>query len=120
MQDQQWESVWTLFNSLSEMPAAQRTAVLESDTIDPEIRDEVLALLEASQSCAVQRSFSAPRAPVPELPVGSEFGRYKIVGLIGQGGFGRIYAAHDPELRRVVALKILGGPLLDYRARLIE
>ena len=37
-------------------------------------------------------------------------GRYRIEGLIGQGGFGRVYRAFDQKLERVVALKTLALP----------
>ena len=34
-------------------------------------------------------------------------GRYELEQLIGQGGFGQVWKAHDPKLERVVAIKIL-------------
>ncbi|HVG23744.1 MAG TPA: protein kinase [Thermoanaerobaculia bacterium] len=52
---------------------------------------------------------------------GSRLGRYEIRSLIGAGGMGEVYLAHDPELQRPVALKVLGDALRaddDLRRRL--
>jgi serine/threonine protein kinase len=38
---------------------------------------------------------------------GTIFGRYQIRSLIGVGGMGEVYLAHDPTLRRQVAIKLL-------------
>jgi len=41
------------------------------------------------------------------LVVGARIGRYVIEAHVGAGAMGRIYAAHDPELDRKVAIKLL-------------
>jgi len=38
---------------------------------------------------------------------GSKIGRFTVVTELGRGGMGAVYAAHDPQLDRQVALKVL-------------
>ena len=41
----------------------------------------------------------------------SQIGRYQIKSLIGRGGMGDLYLAHDPNTNRLVALKLLNATL---------
>src|SRR5437870_4357176 len=41
------------------------------------------------------------------ITVGQRLGTYEIVSLLGKGGMGEVYRAHDAKLKREVAIKTL-------------
>ncbi|MBL4686391.1 MAG: serine/threonine protein kinase [Nannocystaceae bacterium] len=41
------------------------------------------------------------------------FGRYEVTGRLGQGAMGTVYEARDPELDRLVAIKVLHGTIAE-------
>src|SRR5436190_204940 len=45
------------------------------------------------------------------LPAGTRLGQYEILAQIGAGGMGQVYRAHDSQLDREVAIKILSPQL---------
>jgi serine/threonine protein kinase len=51
---------------------------------------------------------------------GIKIGGYEILALIGKGGMGEVYRAHDPKLKRDVALKILPEAFARDPARMMR
>lgn len=52
--------------------------------------------------------------------VGTTFGKYTITGVVGKGGMGEVYEAHDNQIGRTVALKIMKSQYANdrnYRTR---
>ncbi len=49
-------------------------------------------------------TFPSPTAS-SALPVGARLGEFEITGVVGEGGFGIVYSAHDSSLDRIVAVK---------------
>ena len=47
----------------------------------------------------------------------SQIGRYRVDGVLGRGAMGVIYRAHDPDIDRVVAIKLIQADLLDGAER---
>ncbi len=55
--------------------------------------------------------------------VGSQFGKYQLVTLLGKGGMGEVYEAYDTDKDRTVALKILADTHAQderFRARFLR
>jgi len=51
------------------------------------------------------------------LTPGQRLGSYEVIALLGSGGMGQVYRAHDPRLQRDIALKVLRSDDPDHRRR---
>src|SRR4051812_42348450 len=56
------------------------------------------------------------------LERGQSIDRFVVIGLVGRGGMGEVYAAYDPDLDRKVAIKLLHsrGNATEGRTRLLR
>lgn len=65
---------------------------------------------------AARRAFEAAIAVQRQPP--AKLGRFELLERIGKGSFGIVYRAHDPDLERDVAIKVVAGSA--HRERLLE
>ncbi len=113
-----WQRIKEIFQSAQERTPAERFDFLnEVCGDDPSIREEVEALLTADDSN--EDFLSAPayefavgmlsdeEPEASEFPNGQKVGRYTILCPLGSGGMGQIYLAHDDQLDRKIALKMI-------------
>jgi serine/threonine-protein kinase len=112
MTPERWQRIAELFESALQQEPGQRAAFLaEACADDPELGREVERLLDSHEHAggfgdAPAFRFGVTR-PEGTLEAGSRLGRYEIRGFLAAGGMGEIYRAHDPQLGREVAIKIL-------------
>ncbi|HEY3447117.1 MAG TPA: serine/threonine-protein kinase [Myxococcales bacterium] len=72
----------------------------------PQCCELVAQTARALLSTRTREPGAQPDPPSP-LSRGAQVGRYLVVGPVGAGGMGVVYAAYDPKLDRKIALKLL-------------
>jgi eukaryotic-like serine/threonine-protein kinase len=124
---ERWQRLAPYLDDLLDMPSDEarvsRLSALRLE--DAALADDLQMLLDDRRDVAARHflehiPISLPDAVLGEPPVAGPFDRYEIISLLGEGGMGKVYAATDTRLDRVVAIKVLSERLAGdptYRER---
>jgi serine/threonine protein kinase/Tol biopolymer transport system component len=122
---ERWQRVKAIFLSAQSSAPAERAAFLDQACNGDEvIRGEVESLLAADSTNddflstpAYELAAEMLADEKPEFVAGQTVGPYAILSLLGTGGMGEVYLAHDARLDRQIALKVISPNFARDEAR---
>jgi serine/threonine-protein kinase len=126
MKPERWKQVDELLEAALDRPANERASFLDRACAgDLELRRELESLIISDGQA--ESFIESPPARVaanlftdeqPKPGKGERIAHYEILALIGSGGMGEVYLAHDTKLDRNVAIKLLPPELeVDEQAK---
>ena len=121
MTPDRWQKIERLYHSAREREDSQRVAFLDEACAGDEVlRREIESLLaeekEAKgflESPALEIAAKKIAQDQNRSLIGQRLGSYQLACLLGAGGMGEVYRAHDTKLARDVAIKVVPKAFVD-------
>ena len=114
MTSERWKHIQELYHASRSRPHAERDGFLDSACAgDSDLRREVQGLLDQPVSTgSFVHFFGGPAHSQLADNAGADLsgrrlGAYQVLSLLGKGGMGEVYRAHDTALGRDIAIKVL-------------
>src|SRR5579863_1386415 len=123
MNRERWQQIQNVFHAAADLPRSEQPSFVRTACQgDDELFSEVLAMLEqdAEGNSLLDRGLAGVAgrtiSAAGSLPF-KEFGPYRVVRLLGEGGMGVVYLAERKDLASQVAIKILRDAWLSPARR---
>ena len=121
MSEDRWRQTERIYQDALKITPEKRSAFLEEACRNvPDVKRDVEVLLAADSLTFMNRPAWDAVSAISEslLPKGESIGIYRIETMLGRGGMGEVYRAHDAKLNRDVAVKVLPAAFINDRERL--
>src|SRR3989449_5900403 len=126
MTPERYRQIDQIFQAALGLEPGQRAAYLdEACSGDEKLRQEVESLITSDEGGlsfidepAFEMAARVLASDESALTAGERIDRYEVVSLLGSGGMGEVYLAHDEKLDRKIALKLLPSHFTANEERL--